>query len=172
MAPQTQAPQKMEFAIRPYRADNPADENALIALINTCYRTRESWTNETNFVSGQRVNAKQMRQHAKEMPIFVAEEVTDGEAQVVACIKTGLTSHTEVTKLNNPAGYVALFAVHPRVQRRGLGRKLMLHAESFCRTLGADEMVSQQSHPFQIDNAPVHTEAFVVFIQSVFPRFL
>lgn len=129
------------ITIRPYNSKDPIEEASVISMVNTCYRTSVGWTNEVNIASGPRLRPEHLRRDAKAMSIFVAELTTATTTQVVACIKTGLCITSVAGPLEEPAGYIGLFAVHPLLQQRGLGGRLVSYAENFCQSLGAKEMI-------------------------------
>lgn len=128
------------FTIRPIQSERELEVDAVVAMVNRCYRSTENWTNENAILEGVRICRDSLKYNAKQFDIFVVE---DPESKaIVGCIKTGLTQDTVVAKLPESVGCIGLFAVSPDFQSRGLGSRIMRFAENFCREKGARRMVS------------------------------
>lgn len=116
-----------------FRAATPADVPALVELVQASYRgdsSRAGWTTEADILDGQRTD-----------PDMVAEAVSgpgsrmliaeDGGALVACCQLEDRGGHT----------YFGMFAVDPRRQGGGLGKKVLAEAERVARDeWGAKEM--------------------------------
>ncbi|PXF47185.1 Streptothricin acetyltransferase [Gracilariopsis chorda] len=126
------------FTIRPIQSERELEVDAVVAMVNRCYRSTENWTNENAILEGVRICRDSLKYNAKQFDIFVVE---DPESKaIVGCIKTGLTQDTVVAKLPESVGCIGLFAVSPDFQSRGLGSRIMRFAENFCREKGARRM--------------------------------
>ncbi|MER7545558.1 GNAT family N-acetyltransferase [Spirillospora sp. NPDC127506] len=116
-----------------FRAATPADVPALVELVQASYRgdsSRAGWTTEADILDGQRTD-----------PDMVAEAVSgpgsrmliaeDGGALVACCQLEDRGGHA----------YFGMFAVDPRRQGGGLGKKVLAEAERVARDeWGAKEM--------------------------------
>lgn len=128
------------FTVRPLQSEHEHEVDTVVNMLNKCYRSTESWTNENAILDGMRISHDSLKQYAKQFDIFVVE---DQKSKAIAgCVRTGLTRDTEVTTFPESLGYIGLFAVSPDFQSRGLGSKIVQFAESFCREKGARRMVS------------------------------
>lgn len=102
------------------------DVEQLLYLINRSYRddTARSWTNEADYVSGQRINKQQLQQALvdQNFHLYVAEIDNDlSSLSIVACI--GLTfNHNEVE--------IGTFCVDPIFQNTGIGKTVLSFAEA------------------------------------------
>lgn len=103
------------------------DSAQIIKLLNTAYRTNLGWTHESDYVQGQRIQSHQLEQmlNAEQYQLFVCE----AENKIVACI--GL-------ELNADYAEIGSFAVDPKLQNQGLGKKLLSHVENIVQTKHAD----------------------------------
>jgi GNAT superfamily N-acetyltransferase len=116
-----------------FRAATPADVPAIDELVQASYRgdsSRAGWTTEADILDGQRTD-----------PDMVAEAVSgpgsrmliaeDGGALVACCQLEDRGGHA----------YFGMFAVDPRRQGGGLGKKVLAEAERVARDeWGAKEM--------------------------------
>lgn len=108
-------------------------------LVNTCYRSKRNWTNESMLVSGgSRTTPPRLLRDAQCHEIYVARKGNE----IVGCVKTGKVESTVVAKLPYPAGYVGLLAVDAEHQSKGIGTTLVRFAEKRCSDLGLDVIVS------------------------------
>lgn len=125
--------------IRRLNHQGAAEIEAVVSLVNHCYRSTASWTHEAFLVSGKRISPDALLDDAQRYSCFVAVHAeTD---LVIGCVKTGLVSETVVGRLAEPMGYVGMMAVVPAWQSKGVANMLVSHAERFCRSLGASFMV-------------------------------
>jgi aminoglycoside 6'-N-acetyltransferase I len=72
------------------------------------------------------------------LTMFVAED----EARVIGFIEVGLRSHADGCDPRQPCGFVEGWFVEPEHRRRGVGRRLIEHAESWARRQGCIELAS------------------------------
>lgn len=127
-----------KFNVRPIRKENVAEKQAIVALVNRCYRSSENWTNESKIVSGLRITMESLQEALQQSEILVVEDRCTGA--LVACIKTGVTNETVVGPLPECTGYMGMFAVSPEYQSQGIGSYLMNAAERFCEEKGMTKM--------------------------------
>lgn len=129
------------LTIRLFRADDEDETARLVSLINLCYTLPGHWTGVSRFHQGPRIDRKELLRDASKMTVFVAE---DRSQNIVACVKTGLVDSCVVAKFSKPTGYCGLLAVHPELQSKGLGSRLLRMCERYCLDKGAVEMVCLQ----------------------------
>lgn len=127
------------FCVRPIQKDNVVEEKAVVALVNRCYRSSENWTNESKIAEGLRITLPQLKEALQEYAVLVLENRNTGN--IIACLKTGITSETVVGPMSEPTGYIGMFAVSPEYQSQGLGSHLMSVAEKYCKDKGISKMV-------------------------------
>jgi ribosomal protein S18 acetylase RimI-like enzyme len=110
-----------------------ADYAAIIDLANLAYRgsgSSQSWTRETDFLEGQRLNESLLREELAAKP----------DAHL-------LTYHTDpkeaplgsvwLDPMKNGVWYLGLLTVRPDLQNQQLGRALLAAAEGFAKERGA-----------------------------------
>jgi len=98
----------------------PAVENdipRLVELINLAFRV------EDFFVNGNRTHAAQVQELMQQGVFLVAEKANE----IVAAV------YIEVVARR---GYFGPLAVHPKLQKSGLGKQLIVACETFCRERG------------------------------------
>jgi GNAT superfamily N-acetyltransferase len=111
-----------------YRYAGPADFPAVVALVESAYRGKESlagWTSEAGLISGQRTDAAMVSALIAEPSthVLLAEEAGDLQ---VCC---------ELREPGAPggSGYFGMFAVRPSLQGGGYGRIVLAEAERIAR---------------------------------------
>ena len=111
------------------RPADPADVDALVALVDSAYRgdaSRAGWTTEADLLDGQRTDTDDV---LAQLPhLLVAER----DAEVIGCC--ALTPRDD-------HGYFGMFAVRPTTQGTGTGSQLLLAAEQVARDLGLARVV-------------------------------
>ncbi len=107
-----------ELSTRTARAEDVA---ALVALINEAYKVEEY------FVGGPRTNAEEVEEKRRSGAFLVAED----EAGLVGCV---------YVDRRGERGYFGLLSVAPRLQGRGLGRRLVAEAEKYLCAEGHREV--------------------------------
>ena len=103
------------------RAAREEDVSALVTLINEAYRVEEF------FVSGPRTSAADVGELRRSGMFLLAEE----DEHPSGCVYIGR---------RGDRGYFGLLAVAPRLQGRGLGRRLVAAAEEKLRAEGHREV--------------------------------
>ncbi|MDP1811931.1 MAG: GNAT family N-acetyltransferase [Sediminibacterium sp.] len=102
------------------------DINAIDQLVNSAYRgesSKKGWTTEADLLDGLRTNPDALKQLIQD-PDAVLLKYTDGDDTVMGCVylkKKG-------TKL-----YLGMLTVNPVLQAKGIGKQLLLAAETYAR---------------------------------------
>lgn len=102
-----------------------SDVNDIVALVNCAYRPairNVSWTNESDWVEGERTSAKQVIQLLLRANSVVL--IAEMNAEIVGCI------HLEK---NGASCHIGMLAVLPNQQQSGLGKCLLAHAENYAK---------------------------------------
>ena len=92
-------------------------------LVNLAYRGEIGWTKETGLVSGNRTSAKEVQKYMEDPNAHFLVAIENGE--VISCIC--------IEKKENSA-YIGMFAVHPRLQGKGIGKEILSQAEIYAYT--------------------------------------
>ncbi|MGO1226349.1 MAG: GNAT family N-acetyltransferase [Brachybacterium sp.] len=135
------------------RTAHDDDADAVAVLVQAAYRGEGGWTTEAHLVDGQRTDAQEVRGMLADpaVSLLVAElagpDGSSGPAgEVVGCCYT----RREPTDADGvDRAELGLFAVHPSVQSRGLGARLLEAQAEHQRTAGVDMLMIQvlQSRP-------------------------
>jgi ribosomal protein S18 acetylase RimI-like enzyme len=99
------------------RMAKAADRPRLIPLINAAFAVE-------TFIDGPRTDAKRLAAAMKKGSILIAE---DRRARLVASV---------YVEVRGRRGYLGMLAVDPRLQGKGLGRRMTLEAEQWFRRHG------------------------------------
>lgn len=124
----TSAPTIRPDDIRLRQADI-SDAQALVALLDRCYRNDEGWTNESQLIGGIRTTLAEIEKTitADGSYVFVFEPEIDGNKQILACIGVQFT-----TMHDKNVAYIGTFAVSPELQGKGVGNTLLTAVETFA----------------------------------------
>ncbi|WP_406565198.1 GNAT family N-acetyltransferase [Acinetobacter guillouiae] len=105
-----------------FRTARISDITNLVDLINSAYRQQDgrSWTSESEIVTGDRINAKQLEQALAQdnFQLFVAEL----DEQLVACIGLTFTQHDVE---------IGTFCIAAQLQNQGIGKYVLDFAEQY-----------------------------------------
>ena len=105
-----------------FRTARISDITNLVDLINSAYRQQEgrSWTSESEIVTGDRINVKQLEQALAQddFQLFVAEL----DEQIVACIGLTFTQHDVE---------IGTFCIASTLQNQGIGKYVLDFAEQY-----------------------------------------
>ncbi len=129
-----------DLSFRPATTD---DVDAVVAVVEAAYRgepTHAAWTTEAHLLGGQRVDATMVTDAVlgPDTEVVVATDPSDGE--VVACC--------EVARPDDRGHSVlGMFAVDPRRQAAGLGRRVLAAGERLAADLGATAV---ELHVFEV----------------------
>jgi len=118
------------------RCGEPADTNALVALINVAFRP------EQIAIEGDRINAEKLQPFFANGKFLILE---DGEG-LAGC------AYAEV---RGSRGYIGLLALRAKLQGQGLGRRLMALAEEFLASAGC-EAVDLRTISARTDLVPMY----------------
>lgn len=102
------------------------DVPALVALVNSGYRgdsSRQGWTTEADLLGGIRIDEESMTDLIK-APGSAVLKATDATGAIHGCV------HLQDAE---KALYLGMLTVSPALQNAGIGRELMLAAESFAQ---------------------------------------
>lgn len=124
----TSAPTIHTDDIRLRRADI-SDAQALVTLLNRCYRNDEGWTNESQLIGGIRTTLAEIEKTITTdgSYVFVFEPELDGDKQILACIGVQFA-----TMHDKNVAYIGTFAVSPELQGKGVGNTLLTAVETFA----------------------------------------
>jgi len=103
-----------------------SDVPELYILINSAYRgetSKKGWTTEANLLDGLRIDEATLTGYF-ENPNIVILKNTDEAGQITGSV------YLEVRK---PKLYVGMFSVSPLLQNKGIGRDLLLAAETYAK---------------------------------------
>ena len=108
-----------------FRAAEPADADAVVALVESAYRgegSRAGWTTEADLLDGRRTGSDDVLASIARprSQVLLAER----ESRLLAC------AHVAV---EDDAGYFGMFSVVPGLQRAGIGRQVLAEAERIVR---------------------------------------
>lgn len=93
-------------------------------LINLAYRGAQGWTTERELVSGNRCSREDIEHEIKSPDIYFL--IYKNKNKIEACIS--------VSKAHSSTyAYIGSFAVYPRGQNNGLGKQVLIQAESFAK---------------------------------------
>lgn len=142
-----------------FRKATAADVPALLALVKSAYRgedSRQGWTTEADFVADERIDEAGLlgKINAPGSTVLLATTTTNtspanapgpgvGEDAAAAAAAETLLACCEVLRHPQPSdlSYFGLFAVNPRLQNGGIGRKMLAEAERYAREeMGAARM--------------------------------
>ncbi|MCU4492537.1 GNAT family N-acetyltransferase [Acinetobacter guillouiae] len=116
-----------------FRTARISDITNLVDLINSAYRQQDgrSWTSESEIVTGDRINAKQLKQALAQnnFQLFVAEL----DEHIVACIDLAFIQHDVE---------IGTFCIAAQLQNQGIGKYVLDFAEQYVH----DKVLSNHCH--------------------------
>ncbi len=94
---------------------------AICELINLAYRGDNGWTRETEFISGNRATINEVNYYLSDQNahLFIAKD----QHEIISCI---------CVELNDNDAHIGFFAVHPKMQGRGIGKIILTQAENYA----------------------------------------
>lgn len=104
---------------------NISQLNEILDLVNLAYRGEYGWTRETDIVDGKRASEAEIRSAIEDPNSHFLVYIENGK--VVACI---------CVERDSDKAYIGLFAVHPALQGKGLGKQVLSAAEKYTTNLG------------------------------------
>ena len=104
------------------------DIKNLNILVNSAYRgesSKKGWTTEANLLYGIRIDEETLASYFEDPSIIILKN-TDDEGQITGCV---------YLEVRAPKLYIGMFSVSPVLQGNGVGRNLLLAAESYAKQL-------------------------------------
>lgn len=118
-----------------FRPATEADIPLLLPLIKRAYRGEEAklgWTHEADLVADERIDAAGLREKITHPEGVVLVGTDPASSSFVTCCEVLHQPHTKTC-------YFGLFAVEPKAQGGGIGKKVMAYAEQFVQDKWAAE---------------------------------
>lgn len=133
-----------------FRKATPLDVPALLPLIISAYRgdsSRKGWTSEADFLDDERIDeagllAKLNHPDGQILMAFLSDAGADANTtttttttsapKLLACCEI-LRQDPAPSETTAPMAYFGLFAVEPRLQNGGVGRRVLEEAERVAR---------------------------------------
>ena len=96
------------------------DIDKIVALVNVAYRGEKGWTTENALVDGDRTTSAEVLGYITnpKSHLFI---LANASIEAVICVEE-----------QNGSAYIGFFAVNPRLQGEGVGKKLLQKAEEFA----------------------------------------
>lgn len=110
---------------------NTSDVPALVSLLNSAYRgeaSQQGWTTEAHLIAGDVRTNEAVLMEVMQKPHSIFLKYLDDGGNIVGCVNLQI-------KLNKI--YLGMFAVAPALQGAGIGKKLLLAADEYARSLGS-----------------------------------
>ena len=104
------------------------DVAELNKLINSAYRgesSKKGWTTEAHLLDGLRIDVETLTSYFEDPDIIILKN-TDEAGKITGSV------YLEVRR---PKLYVGMFSVSPLLQNKGVGRNLLLAAETYAKQL-------------------------------------
>ncbi|KAK4031925.1 acetyltransferase [Parachaetomium inaequale] len=123
-----------------FRVATAEDLPLIHPLVESAYRGDESrlgWTTEADLLSGTRIDAEallaKITDPAGAVLLATTTTTTPSQAPGGEEGKETLLACCEVVQRSTDTAYFGMFAVSPRQQGGGIGRRVLAHAEAHCR---------------------------------------
>jgi ribosomal protein S18 acetylase RimI-like enzyme len=105
--------------------------NQILDLVNLAYRGEKGWTRETEIIEGKRATEEQIKSAIEDPSSHFLVYSENGNVLACVCVRQ-----------ENDKAYIGLFAVHPKLQGKGIGKQALLAAEEYAAAnLGAKKYV-------------------------------
>lgn len=104
----------------------------IATLVNSAYRgeySKKGWTTEADLLGGQRADEEMIRDIIRTEHNIIFKNVDEG--RITGCCHL---------RMEAKRAYVGMLTVEPLLQSKGIGKKLLAHAENVAAQQGADEM--------------------------------
>ena len=105
-----------------FRIASTADAAQITAVINAAFRIAEEF-----FIDGNRITQAEVEESMTKGDFLLAE----ADGKVNGCV---------YVELRGERSYLGLLSVDPTTQQSGLGSRLMIEAERYCRERGSHSM--------------------------------
>lgn len=110
------------------------DVDDVAVLVQSAYRgdaSRQGWTTEADFLSGQRVDREMVLEILGDPDAMILVGRIDG--RLVGCCELRSHDPDPERPTGTAAAYLGMFAVDPTIQASGLGRVILTEAEDRVR---------------------------------------
>ncbi|HEY4325192.1 MAG TPA: GNAT family N-acetyltransferase [Mucilaginibacter sp.] len=111
-----------------------ADVPELNILVNSAYRGETSqlgWTSEAHLLDGIRIDETTLTGYFNDGKVIILKNTNDG-GQITGCV---------YLEVRTPKLYVGMFSVSPLLQGKGVGKDLLLAAETCAKQLNCDTLI-------------------------------
>lgn len=112
----------------PLHPANEANFPAIIALMNAAFRGTEGWSNEADYITGERMSESLVREEVAKGALYLLAE-DDATSVLQGCVSLRASSHEK--------WYLGSLTVSPGLQNAGFGRRLLEAAEEYAAKRGA-----------------------------------
>lgn len=119
------------------RVADEDDVDDIADLLNTCYRGEGGWTNEANIISGQRISRDDVAVmiEGKKHYFFAFDNFgqVPEAGSLLGCIVVELDLQGQQSQEDEEhSACVEMVAVHPAVQKQGIGGEMLGAVENFA----------------------------------------
>jgi GNAT superfamily N-acetyltransferase len=104
------------------------DVPELNILVNSAYRgetSKKGWTTEAHLLDGIRIDETTLNKYFEDPDIIILKHTNE----------TGQITGSVYLEIRRPKLYVGMFSVSPLLQGKGIGRELLLAAETYAKQL-------------------------------------
>jgi GNAT superfamily N-acetyltransferase len=111
-----------------------ADVPDLNILVNSAYRGETSqlgWTSEAHLLDGIRIDETTLTSYFNDGKVIILKNTNDG-GQITGCV---------YLEVRTPKLYVGMFSVSPLLQGKGIGKDLLMAAETCAKQLNCDKLI-------------------------------
>lgn len=118
-----------------YRIADKSDAEVVAALVNSAYRgesSHQGWTTEADILGGQRTDSEQILKMILNPQAIIllsylnnSENEKNNQALVGCCFLENIAEAR--------TAYFGMFAISPKIQAAGIGKKMIAYAEQFVR---------------------------------------
>ncbi|MDI1309198.1 MAG: GNAT family N-acetyltransferase [Methylotenera sp.] len=116
-----------------FRKAASTDVEAIVKLVNMAYRgepSRAGWTTEADILDGLRTSVNEVKRLIDSENNIILLCLNDEELLGSICLEK------EVRKGNDHnIAHIGMFVVHPQTQAKGIGKRLLIEAESLARQI-------------------------------------
>lgn len=108
-----------------FRKARTEEAEMLVQLVNSAYRgdsSRVGWTTEADYLDGQRTDAQELR-----------DLIESGHSMLLLCLQEDEIIGSVNLQKAGDAAYLGMLVIRPDLQGHGIGRHLMLAAETIVQ---------------------------------------
>ena len=103
-----------------FRKAVTSDINEILSLVNQAYRGAKGWTNESSFVSGDRVEESEVLTYISNLESYLFVLEINNKIEATICVEK-----------REKKAYISFFAVNPNLQAQGIGKQMITNVENF-----------------------------------------